>query len=205
MWTLRADDRVLDLGCGVGSSASFLAAAMSLDVVGLDASAGFIDEARSRDEKVGWVVGEASALPFADDSFDAVFCECFLSLLDDPAEVLGEIRRILRPGGRLAVSDMYLQNPDAPRLKERLPSGTCLHGALPLKATLERIENAGFRLQMCEDRSDALKTLMASLIFAYGSAACFWEAALGGEQAPTAAAWLSSARPGYLVLVACSP
>lgn len=197
---LAPGERVLDLGCGVGSTASFLAARYGVDAVGLDGSEAFIDEARERDHAVEWVLGRADALPFPDASFAAVFCECFLSLCDDPGHALGEVRRVLALGGRLALSDMYLRDPGAGPPSPELPAGSCLRAALSLDETRTLIESAGFEVTLCEDRSETLKTLMASLIFSYGSAAGFWEDATGGGEVD--AAWLRAARPGYLILAA---
>lgn len=197
---LAPGQRVLDLGCGVGSTASFLAARYGVDAVGLDGSAAFIDEARERDHAVEWVLGRADALPFPDGSFTVVFCECFLSLFDDPGHVLREMRRVLGRGGRLALSDMYLRDPAVGRHSPELPAGSCLRAAVSLDEMRTLIENAGFEVTLCEDRSESLKTLMAALIFSYGSAAGFWEAATGGGE--TNAAWLRAVRPGYLILAA---
>jgi SAM-dependent methyltransferase len=221
---LQPGDRVLDLACGVGSTASYLSREWGADVCGLDASPEFLAEAKGGDEDVEWVLGRADALPFPDGRFDCVFAECFLSGCADRAVVLREVRRVLRPGGRLALSDMYLREPAAAPLTDLAPAA-CLRGARNKDDTLAAIEDRGFRVTVWEDRSEALKGLMASLILAYGSAAAFWEAAAGGTgnagacgdttggsgggrgpdtagSAAARAAALSAARPGYYLLVA---
>jgi arsenite methyltransferase len=183
---------VLDLACGVGSTASQLARSWGVTMVGLDCSPGFIEEARARDPEVSWVVGRADAIPYANGHFDAVFCECFLSTVDEPAKVLREVRRVLRPGGRLAMSDMYLRQP----------------GAAPSSREIPLLERTGFAVRTWRDRSDTLKTLIASLIFAYGSAAAFWAAACGADEGGAHegdAGRLAAAKPGYYLLVAQSP
>ena len=200
---LSPGQRVLDVGCGVGSSASFLAHNHGLEVTGLDECPEFIDEARGRHRGVVWMLGDASSLPFPDGSFDAVLCECVLSLMDDPAVVLGEIRRVLRQGGQLALSDMYLRNPDALALGPRPAQGCCLCGALPLDDLTALVEGAGLHVQLCEDRSQTLGSLVASLIFAYGSAEHLWDSAFRGEHGSSR--WLTTVRPGYLILVATAP
>ena len=176
---LQPGDRVLDLACGVGSTASYLSREWGANVSGLDASPEFLAEAKARDEDVEWVLGQADALPFPDGRFDCVFAECFLSGYADRAAVLREVRRVLRPGGYLALSDMYLREPDAAPLTDLAPAATCLRGARSKEDTLAAIESRCFRVTVWEDRSKALKGLMASLIMAYGSAAAFWEAAAG--------------------------
>ena len=213
---LRPKERVLDLACGVGSTASYLSREWGAKVSGLDASPGFLAEARERDEDVEWLAGEADAIPFPDGWFDCVFAECFLSTFADPGPIFSEIRRVLRPGGHLAVSDMYLREPNAVPLGALAPAATCLCGARSKDATLGAFREHGFRVTVWEDRSEALKRLTASLIMAYGSVAAFWEAAAGdggderggagGREAGGAAAArgaaLSAARPGYYLLIA---
>jgi arsenite methyltransferase len=199
---------VLDLACGVGSTASQLARSWGVTMVGLDCSPGFIEEARARDPEVSWTVGQADALPYPDGHFDAVFCECFLSTVDEPAKVLREVRRVLRPGGRLAMSDMYLRQPGAAPSSREIPAATCLRGAAGKEATLALLERTGFAVRTWRDRSDTLKTLIASLIFAYGSAAAFWAAACGADEGGAHegdAGRLAAAKPGYYLLVAQSP
>jgi arsenite methyltransferase len=243
---LRPGDRVLDLGCGVGATASYLSREHQARVTGLDVSPDFLDEARRSDPTVEWVQGRADSLPFPDGSFDVVFAECFLSAFADGYDVLSEARRVLRPGGRLAVSDMYLREPGAARAAERAaaaaaaalatsragaapapsallaPAGpaasqaltaTCLRGAGGKEETLAALEQAGFYVQLWQDRSDTLKALMASLIMTYGSAAAFWEAACGcapggsasspaGGCAPGGIEAMRAGRPGYYLLIA---
>lgn len=198
---LRPGQRVLDVGCGVGSTASFLSRHWGVASVGLDSSQRFIEEASASDGNVSWVVGRAEEIPYADGHFDAVFSECFLSSVADPVRVLREIRRLLRPGGCLAVADLYLRRPQAvsPPAKP-LPAGTCLSGALGREATLALYERTGFAVRIWRDRSEALKALTASLIFAYGSTGAFWDAALGSGTELREA--VRDARPGYYLLVA---
>ena len=196
---------VLDLACGVGSTASHLARDWGAVAAGLDDSPRFIEEADARDPDVTWVVGRADAIPFLDGSFDLVFCECFLSMVDDPAGVLREARRVLRPGGHLALSDMYLREPGSARAPDALPPATCLRGATGREATLALLARTGFAVRTWRDRSDALKALFASLIMAYGSAAAFWAEAAGrppDDVGPADGASLAAARPGYYLCVA---
>lgn len=98
----RADQRVLDLCCGDGFLLAMLAE-RGVDAVGVDLSAGELEAARRR---LGGVVelhlARAQALPLPDASVDGVVCSWALMLLDELPTVLGELRRVLRPGGWLA-------------------------------------------------------------------------------------------------------
>lgn len=106
---LRAggDQRILDAACGTGNFSRHLAARLTGDglVVGLDMSEPMLRQAvdRSAGQRVGYVRGDASRIPFPDASFDAVCCFAALYLVDDPERVLAEMVRVLTPGGRLCV------------------------------------------------------------------------------------------------------
>jgi len=208
--SLSPGGRVLDLGCGTGSTAAFLAREWQADVVGLDCSASRLAEARARKEAVIWVEGQAECIPCPDGFFDAVFAECVVNALADPTQALGEIHRVLRPGGLLAVSDLYLrrpvQGPDGiepvrpASWMERIPESTCLRGALSREATVSRLSEAGFFVHTWRDRSHVLKEFVARMVFSYGSAARFWEALLGGGT--PCREMVAQARPGYFLVVA---
>ncbi len=168
---LEAGQRVLDVGCGVGATASFLTRTCGVTAVGLDGSAASIAEAGARDQQVTWVLGRAEDIGYPDGYFDACFCECLLSALDDPALVLREVRRILRPNGVLGVTDLYLRAPEEGAPLGAIATANCLRGASGQEVTIALFESAGFEICVWQDRSETLKRLMASLIFAYGSAA----------------------------------
>jgi arsenite methyltransferase len=196
---LQPGERVLDLGCGVGSTASYLAKRWGVSVVGLDSSARFLEEAEARDPGVVWVLGRAHQIPFDEGSFDMVICECFLSTVDDPAHVLREIRRVVRSGGRLAVTDMYLRNPGQASSLSGLPAAACLRGAASREDVMSLLERADFTVRVWRDRSETLKAFAASMVFAYGSEARFWDAVLGEDRGCRESVAL--ARPGYYLLV----
>jgi demethylmenaquinone methyltransferase / 2-methoxy-6-polyprenyl-1,4-benzoquinol methylase len=102
-------DRVLDVATGTGMVAEALVRRYGCAVVGLDQSEPMLDQARRRlagDDRlrarVSLVVGEAERLPFADGEFDHMTFTYLLRYVDDPAATLGELARVVRPGGRVA-------------------------------------------------------------------------------------------------------
>ena len=105
--------QVLEVGCGTGAMTRALArrAAFSGKATGVDQSRHFIDAARqfaqdeSVAEQVDFLVGDAHSLDFPDGTFDAVFAHTLISHVTDPAAVLREMVRVLRPGGTLAIFD----------------------------------------------------------------------------------------------------
>jgi demethylmenaquinone methyltransferase/2-methoxy-6-polyprenyl-1,4-benzoquinol methylase len=102
---VRPGDRVLDAACGTGDLA-LAAKRAGGDVVGLDFSPAMLERARRKDAAIEWVQGDALALPFADASFDAATVGFGVRNLDDLAGGLRELRRVLRPGGRLGVLEI---------------------------------------------------------------------------------------------------
>lgn len=108
---LEPGQRLVDLGCGPGTITADLALRVAPgEVVGLDRAPAVLDEARSHAAERGvgnvtFAVGDAYALDLADDSADVVHAHQVLQHLTDPVAALVEARRVLRPGGLLAVRD----------------------------------------------------------------------------------------------------
>ncbi|HEX9035973.1 MAG TPA: methyltransferase domain-containing protein [Ktedonobacterales bacterium] len=104
---LKPGETLADIGCGVGDDARALAARVAPDgeVIGLDASPEMIDRANAAGILPGlrFEVADAAALPLADASCDAVRADRMLQHLQDPLPALREMRRVLKPGGRLVV------------------------------------------------------------------------------------------------------
>jgi arsenite methyltransferase len=115
---LAPGERVLDLGCGAGTD-SLVAAQMVGDegrVTGIDMTPEMLAKARSaaaemRAANVDFVEGEVERLPFPDESFDVVVSNGVVDLVPDKDAVFGELHRVLRPGGRLQIADVTIQNP----------------------------------------------------------------------------------------------
>jgi demethylmenaquinone methyltransferase / 2-methoxy-6-polyprenyl-1,4-benzoquinol methylase len=98
-------DRVLDACCGTGDLALACARAGGR-VTGLDFSERMLDRARRKAKAVEWVRGDALALPFGDASFDVATVGFGVRNLDDLPRGLSELRRVLRPGGRIGVLEI---------------------------------------------------------------------------------------------------
>ncbi|WP_320669131.1 methyltransferase domain-containing protein [Patulibacter defluvii] len=112
---LAPGDAVLDVACGPGNTTRRLQDAVGPEglVVGFDASASMLARAvqDSDHPAVAYVRGDAHRLPFADGSFDAVCCYGALYLIERPDEVIAELARVLRPGGRVAVLTTCTRGP----------------------------------------------------------------------------------------------
>jgi demethylmenaquinone methyltransferase/2-methoxy-6-polyprenyl-1,4-benzoquinol methylase len=110
----RPGDRALDVATGTGAVAVELARRWRCDVVGVDQSPEMLAVGARRvaeaglSDQIRLVEGSAEALPFADDSFDALTCTYLLRYVDDPATTLRELARVVRPGGRVAMLEFGL-------------------------------------------------------------------------------------------------
>jgi demethylmenaquinone methyltransferase / 2-methoxy-6-polyprenyl-1,4-benzoquinol methylase len=101
-------DRVLDACCGTGdlAIASLRLLGSTGAVTGLDFSERMLERARAKSDQVEWVQGDALALPFPDGSFDATTVGFGIRNLDDLEGGLRELRRVLRPGGRVGILEI---------------------------------------------------------------------------------------------------
>jgi SAM-dependent methyltransferase len=118
---LRPASRILDYGCGYGRVLGELRAAGYHDVVGVDPAPAMIGEARSRQPGIELhVLSEPPTLPFADETFDAVLFFAVLTCIptdDGQRGVIAEATRVLRRGGLLYVSDLWLQTDERNRAR----------------------------------------------------------------------------------------
>jgi demethylmenaquinone methyltransferase/2-methoxy-6-polyprenyl-1,4-benzoquinol methylase len=103
---VRPDDRVLDACCGTGDLAVADSRAGAREVTGLDFSPRMLERARRKSQSVTWIEGDVLALPFADGSFDAVTVGFGVRNVVDLERGLGELARVLVPGGRVAILEI---------------------------------------------------------------------------------------------------
>ena len=149
---IREGDVVLDLGSGAGMDVFVAARAAGPTgrVIGVDMTPAMLDRARANAAKAGlghveFRLGEIEHLPVADASVDAVISNCVINLSPDKPAVFREAFRVLRPGGRLAVSDIVVTTPlpEAVRRSADAWCG-CVAGASLEGEYLDAIRAAGF-------------------------------------------------------------
>ena len=110
-----AADRVLDVACGTGAVIRELRSRLGCSVVGVDQSREMLAVAHARvDAEVDLVEASAEELPFEEAAFDGLTFTYLLRYVDDPAATMGELARVVRPGGRIAMLEFHVpQNPAA--------------------------------------------------------------------------------------------
>src|SRR5512139_1867555 len=152
MASLKEGERVLDLGSGGGFDC-FLAAkkvGKTGKVIGVDMTPEMLDKARTNAKKgkytnVEFRLGEIENLPLADSSVDVIISNCVINLSTDKRRVFDEAYRVLRPGGRLMVSDIVLLKELPLVLKNSIEAYVgCLAGAVMKDDYIDAIRRAGF-------------------------------------------------------------
>jgi ubiquinone/menaquinone biosynthesis C-methylase UbiE len=127
------ETRVLDVACGTGATAVYLAEKYGCQVVGVDISKGMVAQATARVKKKGLehkvTIREADAqsLPFADNSFDVTLSQAMLVLVDDQKKVIREFLRVTRPGGRLAWTELSWMKPPSPEFMQTVSDAICAY------------------------------------------------------------------------------
>jgi SAM-dependent methyltransferase len=149
--SLKEGEVVLDLGSGAGFD-SFLAARRvgpKGRAIGVDMTPEMLERARKNAKKGGFEnvefrLGEIENLPVADNSIDVVISNCVINLSPEKGRVFREAYRVLRPGGRIMVSDIVLLAPLPAFLKSTASLVACVGGAALKKEYLKAMEEAGF-------------------------------------------------------------
>jgi arsenite methyltransferase len=158
---LKPGEDVLDLGSGGGMDVVAAAARVSPGgaVYGLDSSEEMLAMARGNATKAGasnvqFLKGDLEAVPLPAESVDVIISNCVVNLAPDKNLALSEAFRVLRPGGRLAISDIVTKEPVPAPLKESLTAwAACIGGALSEDEYRDHLAAAGFtQIEISRDR-----------------------------------------------------
>lgn len=150
--SLKEGQTVLDLGSGGGIDC-FLAGKKvgpSGHVIGVDMTIEMLERARANTEKVGadnveFRLGEIEHLPVPDHSVDVVISNCVINLSTDKPQVMREIHRVLKPGGRMAVSDIVTRGELPQEVQDSLNAWAgCMAGAMDADEMVTLLEKTGF-------------------------------------------------------------
>ncbi|MBC7361938.1 MAG: arsenite methyltransferase [Candidatus Aminicenantes bacterium] len=167
--SLKPGETVLDLGSGAGIDCFLAAQRVGAEgrVIGVDMTPEMIERARASAIKgnytnVEFRLGEIENLPVADSSIDVIISNCVINLSTDKLRVFREAFRVLRPGGRLLVSDLVLKKPLPPEVSQSFEAYVaCVAGALIKDDYLEAIKTAGFKeVEILEEKSYPAELLL---------------------------------------------
>ncbi|NQT80596.1 MAG: arsenite methyltransferase [Candidatus Aminicenantes bacterium] len=151
--SLKKGETVLDLGSGAGFD-SFLAAnkvGKSGQVIGVDMTPEMVEKARENARKgdyknVEFRLGEIENLPVSDNSVDVIISNCVINLAPDKKRVFMEAFRVLKPGGRLMISDIVLLKELPETIKNSLEAYVgCVSGAVKREKYINAIKESGFQ------------------------------------------------------------
>jgi len=166
---VERNSRVLDIASGHGDSARVLAQHFGCDVTGVDYSAENCHRANAQSAAAGlagktrFVAGDAEELPFEADSFDVVISECSLCIFPDRSKAMDEMRRVLRPGGRLGISDVVVNEDIPPSLDDLFGYVLCMGGALSVDGYRAAFSAAGFSSVRSRDASSAIEDMISRI------------------------------------------
>jgi len=173
---VQAGETVVDLGSGAGRETLLAAreAGPSGRAVGIDMTPEMIDKARENARRTGagnaeFRLGEIEHLPLGDGETDVVISNCVINLVPDKPAAFMEAFRVLRPGGRMVISDIVSNGPLPQAIRTSMEAWAgCVAGALDVDEYLEAIRGAGFTdVEMIEPTGHSALPIFSATIRAY--------------------------------------
>lgn len=218
---LGPESRVLDVASGKGTSAMFLAERFGCEIAGLDYGRQNIERAsaeaaeRGLSARVRFEQADAEAIPFPDAVFDAVICECAFCTFPNKSRAASEFVRVLKPGGRVGISDLTRTVELPKELEGLLAWISCIADAQPIESYLGWFRCAGLAPLASESHDEALlemvRQIQAKLLFAEvmkGLKKIDWpgiDFAAAKQMAKAALAAVQQRRLGYAIMSAEKP
>jgi ubiquinone/menaquinone biosynthesis C-methylase UbiE len=166
---LQPQHRLLDVASGRGASALHLIDRFGCEVVGIDYSRESVNVANALAAETGlagrvrFEAGDAEALPFSDNSFDALICECAFCTFPEKKRAAAEFARVLKPGGQIGLSDLTRSGSFPEQLTSLQAWIACIADALPAEAYIEVLAGAGLELEHHETHDQVLKELVREI------------------------------------------
>jgi ubiquinone/menaquinone biosynthesis C-methylase UbiE len=216
IWNLPKGSRVLDVGCGDGTSTEYVRDKYGFDITGIDMSLKAINEGKERTPDLDLKLADGEWLDdYSSFTFDGIMMECSLSLINLPDEALHEAYCVMKKGGRLFISDLYIKDPDPKLVKavaieaerqSKIPhqEGDCekdeqrqvdfrYEGAFIKEPLIRYMEDeVGFKVTVFEDRSKELDEYVGEMM-------------LNGEMDTCVTACKDKKGIGYFMLIAEKP
>jgi arsenite methyltransferase len=165
---LGPQSRVLDVACGKGTSVAYVAEHFGCEVVGVDYGEQNVTQANRLAQAKGLARlrcerADAEKLPFPDDSFDAVICECAFCTFPDKPAAAGEFARVIRPLGTVGLSDLTRSAAPSRELDGLLAHITCIANAQPIERYQAYLGEAGLTVRVTEKHDEALEEMVRQI------------------------------------------
>jgi ubiquinone/menaquinone biosynthesis C-methylase UbiE len=163
---LTPHSRVLDVATGQGTSAIHLAQRFGCEVIGVDYGSDMVRRATGNaaaqgvGDRVRFEQGDAERLLFDDASFDAVICECAFCTFPDKRAAAREFARVLKPGGRVGLSDLTRAEALPKEFDSLLAWVACIADAQPVEGYASLLKGAGFTVNFIEPHDEALTEMV---------------------------------------------
>ncbi|MEG0829293.1 MAG: class I SAM-dependent methyltransferase [Anaerovoracaceae bacterium] len=193
----KKGDRILDIGCGDGETVEYIQKKYGCQVEGLDTMARMIAEGKKRNPELNIKIGDGEFLEdYSSRTFEGINMECVLSIINLADEALHEALCVLKKGGKLMISDLYMKNPDPKQVEaikieaERLSKvphsgGECsdqcaddhkarfldfrFEGRFIKEPLIKTLQELGYKILLWEDRTPDLDTYVAETILKDGN------------------------------------
>lgn len=172
---LDKDCRLLEVGCGNGTTAINLARDFGCLVDGIDMAESAVNEARKNlsqeglSDRVTFTTGDIQQLPYPDASFDQVLCESVFSTVMQKEKAAREMKRVLKPDGKLLMLDFVLLKPIPQQLQQKVSFIPCLSRTRLTEEYVQLFESIGFCQPLVEDHSDEVKKSGLWIYYIYGA------------------------------------
>ncbi|HLZ59163.1 MAG TPA: methyltransferase domain-containing protein [Ktedonosporobacter sp.] len=166
---LGPEQRVLDIASGQGRSAIALARRFGCQVRGIEYSAEAVKAATDAAGEAGvahlvtFQQGDAECLPVSDGAFDALICECAFCTFPDKAMAASEFLRVLKPGGRIGLSDLTRMGDVPEALQGLLAWIACIADAQPVSVYTRYLTEAGLTIDLIEAHDEALHEMVRQI------------------------------------------
>lgn len=166
---IGAESRVLDAGSGLGTSAVHLAKTIGCQVVGITLEEEGVATGRELarqhrvEERVTFFQGDIQEAELELESFDVVLLECVLSIVSGKATMLRRLSDLLRPGGRLGLTDVIANGTLPPELRGVLATAGCVGDARSLEEYCTLVEANGFAVQHAQDLQEVASSFLRQI------------------------------------------
>lgn len=174
MCDLPANSSVLDVASGASSTLQYLTKQKGFYATGLDLSFEMLRFGQTRHAGLRLIQGDCEKIPLPSASQHAVLMECALTLSGSADQTLTEFRRVLRPEGRLIVTDIYIREVLDPRGLDCLSATRCLSGAATEETIRRQVTKNGFKISIWQDHTLLFKQWLARMVFKLGSLDAFY-------------------------------